>query len=205
VHVAMQCPLDKVAQVIGKRGSILRELKRLSDCEIVVDQSSSPHSSPAQSGGKRGPRTPPPPPAEGASPGPPQLIRIIGRPECVEKAVRLVNAVIESGPIVALGMETVVMDCPLDKVPLVIGTRGLTAKEMMRRTGCKIHVNEDAPEGSTMCSIELTGTQEQLEQAKTLIAHVLEFGTKALGKRFQRQRKDDGLAEGPPSSLPLSK
>jgi polyribonucleotide nucleotidyltransferase len=112
----------------------------------------------------------------------------------MEKAKELICAVIEFGPVVALGMETIKMDCPADKVPLVIGIKGMTAKEMMRRTGCKIHVNETAPEGSTMCSIELTGTTEQIEQATKIISHVLEFGTKALGKRFQRtfQKGDSG-------------
>lgn len=106
----------------------------------------------------------------------------------------MIRAVIDVGPVAALGMETIKMDCPFDKVPLVIGIKGMTAKEMMRRTGCKIHVNEIAPEGSSMCSIELTGTTEQIDQATKIITHVLEYGTKALGKRFQRtfQKGDDG-------------
>ena len=196
IHIAMPCPADKVAQVIGKRGSILRELKRITECEIVVDQTPNSLVGGKESGGKTPTRTPPTTCIgdESSMPAPPQMIRIIGTPDCVDKAVKLISAVIEVGPIVALGMETVIMECPLHKVPLVIGTRGLTAKEMMRRTGCKIHVNEEAPEGSTMCTIELTGTDEQLDQAKTLISHVLEFGTKALGKRFQRGRKEDSTS-----------
>jgi rRNA processing protein Krr1/Pno1 len=38
VEATLYCPMEKVAQVIGKRGSILRELKRLSSCEIIVNQ-----------------------------------------------------------------------------------------------------------------------------------------------------------------------
>jgi polyribonucleotide nucleotidyltransferase len=125
---------------------------------------------------------------------PPQPIKVFGGSvKEVERARELIQAVIELGPVAALGMETIKMDCPADKVPLVIGIKGMTAKEMMRRTGCKIHVNETAPEGSTMCSIELTGTTEQIDQATKIISHVLEFGTKALGKRFQRTfQKGDG-------------
>jgi polyribonucleotide nucleotidyltransferase len=129
---------------------------------------------------------------------PPQPIRILGTTSSdLERAVALITSVIEVGPVAALGMETIKMDCPVDKVPLVIGIKGMTAKEMMRRTGCKIHVNETAPEGSTMCSIELTGTTEQIDQATKIISHVLEFGTKALGKRFQRtfQKGDEGGSE----------
>mmetsp|Transcript_713 Transcript_713/g.1186 ORF Transcript_713/g.1186 Transcript_713/m.1186 type:complete len:1243 (-) Transcript_713:336-4064(-) len=204
VEKVLFCPTDKVAQVIGKRGSILREIKRLSGCEVVVDQcgnsTSRDNDTPGQvskpsftqlSHSHVSPNT------KGAA-SVSQVIRIIGTPEHVEAGKKLINDVIEVGPVVALNMKTVVMECPIDKVPLVIGIKGLTAKEMMRRTGCKIHVNEDAPEGSSMCTIELTGTEEQLAQAKQLLSHVLEFGTKALGKRFQRARKeanDDGMIQ----------
>lgn len=46
VETVIFCPMDKVAQVIGKRGSILRELKRLSNCEIIVNQGTDPVPSP---------------------------------------------------------------------------------------------------------------------------------------------------------------
>ena len=209
VQFAMTCPLDKVAQVIGKRGSILREMKRLSECEIIVDQPNHPtgphnkpsskHSSRTNASSQTHTASPPRTSksaalsmANGEQNTETQIIRVIGTAENVPKAVSIITRVIELGPIVALGMETEIMECPLDKVPLVIGVKGLTAKEMMRRTGCKIHVNEDAPEGSTNCTIELTGTNDQIDQAKKIISHVLEFGTKALGKRFQRAKKDDG-------------
>jgi polyribonucleotide nucleotidyltransferase len=103
----------------------------------------------------------------------------------VEAAVALVREVIELGPVVALKMQTVKMIIPHDKVPLVIGQRGITAKEMMRRSGCKIHVNETVDVDDN-CFIELTGTSEQLAAAQELISHVLEHGTKALGKRFHK-------------------
>lgn len=99
--------------------------------------------------------------------------------------MQLVREVIELGPVVALKMQTIKMVIPLDKVPLVIGQRGITAKEMMRRSGCKIHVDE-AGDSADTSFIELTGTAEQVGGAQELISHVLEHGTRALGKRFQK-------------------
>jgi len=179
----------QLAQIIGKRGSILRELKRLSGCDIRVDPKSEPSSRELDPGFG----------------GPPemQIIHIRGSADKISSAKQLLNSVLEFGAVKALGMVTTYMDCPESKVPLVIGIRGLTSKEMMRRTGCKIHVNESVSTGGT-CRIELTGTTSQIEQAQQIIALVLEHGTKALGKRFKKQQlqqSDEGVLS--PSSLSL--
>ena len=169
VSTQLLCPGDKVSQLIGKKGSILRELKKISKCEISIERVTMTGEGTADSNG-----TPPP-----------QLVHVTGSNEDVKAAVHLIDDVIELGPVVALKMQTVKMVIPHDKVPLVIGQRGITAKEMMRRSGCKIHVNETV-DADDNCFIELTGTTEQLSAAKELISQVLEHGTKALGKKFQK-------------------
>lgn len=166
-EATITCESHQLAQIIGKRGSILRELKRLSGCEIHVDPR---------------PENAPPLPPDASSL---QTIHLQGTDEQIENAKNLLQSVIELGAVKALGMETKFMDCPESKVPLVIGIKGLTSKEMMRRTGCKIHVNEAVTTGGC-CRIELTGTSVQVEQAQELINLVLEHGTKALGKRFKK-------------------
>jgi len=175
VATQLLCPGDKVSQLIGKKGSILRELKKISSCEISIERV--PEGS-----------APPTPSSQDGSPpviSPPQVVHISGSRANVEACIQLVNEVIELGPVIALKMQTTKMIIPHDKVPLVIGQRGITAKEMMRRSGCKIHVNETV-DADDNCFIELTGTSEQLAVAQELISHVLEHGTKALGKRFQK-------------------
>jgi transcription antitermination factor NusA-like protein len=172
------CPDDKVSQLIGKKGSILRELKKISNCEISIERVAEADSSTSSSLSAIDSSKPP---AVSA----PQVVHISGSRADVLACVQLVNEVIELGPVIALKMQTKNMIIPHDKVPLVIGQRGITAKEMMRRSGCKIHVNETV-DADDNCFIELTGTSEQLSVAEELISHVLEHGTKALGKRFQK-------------------
>jgi rRNA processing protein Krr1/Pno1 len=176
VATQLRCPGDKVSQLIGKKGSILRELKKMSNCEISIERVAEgqlPSPSSSSSSGAAGAQSPS------------QLVHISGQPRDVAAAVQLVQEVIALGPVVALKMQTVKMVIPHDKVPLVIGQRGITAKEMMRRSGCKIHVNETV-DADDNCFIELTGTSEQLSVAQELISDVLEHGTKALGKRFHK-------------------
>eukprot|EP00602_Paraphysomonas_sp_CaronLab_P010031 CAMPEP_0185037058 /NCGR_PEP_ID=MMETSP1103-20130426/30949_1 /TAXON_ID=36769 /ORGANISM="Paraphysomonas bandaiensis, Strain Caron Lab Isolate" /LENGTH=981 /DNA_ID=CAMNT_0027574859 /DNA_START=536 /DNA_END=3481 /DNA_ORIENTATION=- len=187
VESVFTCPMDKVAKIIGRKGTVLREIRKLSECEIIIDQDTKSRSK-KSSTGSISDQTDFSPYASSDSSL--QVIKIIGTPIQIETARKLISDVIDIGPAVALGMKTVTVECPVDKVPLIIGIKGLTSKEMMRRSGCKIHVNEDTAENLTTCTIELTGTDEQLAQAQKLISHVLEFGTKALGKRFQRALKE---------------
>jgi hypothetical protein len=187
-EITMLFKHHELAQIIGKRGSILRELKRLTGTEIKVDSKL----------GQEYPRD-----AEGAvvrDENELQTLHIRGTNEQIYETQKLISAILAEGVVKALGMMTVHMDCPESKIPLVIGIKGLTCKEMMRRTGCKIHVNESS-ESSDVNRIELIGTTSQIEQAQNIISLVLEHGTKALGRRFKKGTSTTGTGDEDESKL----
>mmetsp|Transcript_15819 Transcript_15819/g.23806 ORF Transcript_15819/g.23806 Transcript_15819/m.23806 type:complete len:457 (-) Transcript_15819:428-1798(-) len=65
------------------------------------------------------------------------------------------------------------------KVGQIIGSRGAIIQEMQTRSGCKIHVNQDFPEGVNR-EVTFTGTQEQIAAARKLVDMVLEKGPTAI-------------------------
>jgi hypothetical protein len=71
------------------------------------------------------------------------------------------------------------MDCPQSKVGLVIGAKGSIINEMMRRTGCKMCINQDYPDGHPR-KVVYTGTADQIEEAKILVAAVIVHGPNVL-------------------------
>lgn len=54
-----------------------------------------------------------------------------------------------------LDVETSFMDCPQERVANVIGSRGIVINDIMRRTGCKIVINQDVPDGKP-AAVEIT-------------------------------------------------
>lgn len=161
----MRCPSNKIAQIIGKKGSIIKEVKHRSGCDMQVETKAT---------------------ADGAVVG---IVQLSGSAEQLRVAKELLGFIMNVGPAEALGMEVCQIVCPKDKVPLVIGAKGATSREMMRRSGCKIHVNEANTFYSAdkmCCNIELTGTKAQIADATLLLEAVMLHGTKALGKRFKK-------------------
>ena len=74
---------------------------------------------------------------------------------------------------------TAYMDCEASKVGIVIGSKGSIINEIMKRSGCKIIVNLDFPDGQKR-KIVMTGTVEQVDAAKPLISAVLALGPNVL-------------------------
>lgn len=68
---------------------------------------------------------------------------------------------------------------PHDKVGSVIGSRGAIVQDIMGRAGCKIHVNQDFPEGHDR-EVEMVGTQDQIIAAEKLVRAVIETGPTVL-------------------------
>lgn len=71
------------------------------------------------------------------------------------------------------------MDCPQSKVGPVIGSKGVIINEMMKRSGCKMSVNQDFPDGHPR-KVVMTGTSKQIEDAKFLVSVVISYGPNAI-------------------------
>lgn len=118
--VDMDCPQDKVGLVIGTKGMIIQDLMRRSGCKIVIQQD--------------------------MPEGMPRKIIFTGTSEQIAEAQTLIHAIVyKNGPGSSNGdsaeaykTSTQEIDCPQDKVGVVIGSKGVIIQEMMRRTNCKI-------------------------------------------------------------------
>eukprot|EP01039_Chlorochromonas_danica_P008225 gene8225-9072_t len=74
-----------------------------------------------------------------------------------------------------------VVECDVDpeKVRLVIGSKGVTIGEIMKRSCCKVFINQNFPEGQ-MHKVVYTGTPQQIDIARYLVDTVVSSGMSAL-------------------------
>lgn len=158
----MSCPAEKVGLVIGSKGIIIQEIMRRSYCKITVNQN--------------------------FPDGEPRMVNITGKPTQIEIAKALVAIVIANGPNalnqsglgVASGSNiTEEMDCPQEKVGIVIGAKGVIVQDIMRRCGCKITINQDYPDGQPR-RVVFTGTRQQVDMGKNLVNSVIAHGPAAV-------------------------
>jgi rRNA processing protein Krr1/Pno1 len=161
VSDTLECPCDKVSLVIGSKGIVIQDIMRRSCCKIVVDQD--------------------------FAPGVPRVIVINGRQSQIEIAKSLLLLVIEQGPnalhqpgvIGGEGLVTEEMECPHERVGIVIGSKGSIVQEIMKRTGCRIVVHQDLPDGVPR-QVMITGTPDQVKAGRELVAAVIESGPMAV-------------------------
>ena len=71
--------------------------------------------------------------------------------------------------------------CPQEKVSQLIGAKGATINEVMRRTGCKIQVIQDGVPDGVDRKVSFTGTPAQVEAAKPIVLNIIEEGPSVLG------------------------
>lgn len=162
----MECPHNKVGMVIGSKGVIIQEIMHRTGCKIVVYQ-------------------------DGLPDGHPRNVVITGPANQIDAAKQLINAVIQDGPTILQTQGPDVnsneptitdeMSCPAEKVGLVIGSKGVIIQEIMRRSYCKITVNQNFPDGEPRV-VNITGKAPQIEIAKTLVALVIANGPSALSQ-----------------------
>ena len=171
ITVSMDCPAISVGAIIGKKGANVLEIKKRSGCRIVIDQSDQ---------------------RDGA----PKKVNLTGPPDKLAIAMALVSAIIKDGAN-ALFDEVGVQDsgassaitlqsesrCPKLKVGEVIGLRGATIAEIMRRSSCKVRIVQEPPgDGNTTeRQVFYTGTMEQISEAKALVQSVIDQGAAVLG------------------------
>lgn len=157
----MTCAPDKVGIIIGSKGMVIQDIMRRTFCKISVNQS--------------------------VPEGSPRIITIIGKPSDIAKAKDLITAVINDGPTALSMNETAntsyVMDCPQDKVGVVIGAKGAIVQDIMRRCGCRIVIDQDFPPGAPR-KIIFTGTDQQVEAGKIMVTLVMLHGPSSLQMAF---------------------
>lgn len=156
----MAVPPDKVGVLIGSKGAIIHDMQVKCGCKMFVKQ-------------------------EGIPEGLPRELIITGVPEKIEEAKALAIAVMEEGPI---GLKTSLtgqplinheMDCSAALVGRVIGAQGATIKDLQLKSGAKIHVNQDFPEGIPR-KVLIAGTQDCVNNAIRMVQLVMEHGPAGL-------------------------
>ncbi|KAI5440157.1 hypothetical protein KIW84_025483 [Lathyrus oleraceus] len=164
----IEVPSNKVGVLIGKSGDTIRYLQYNSGAKIQItrDAEADPHSST-------------------------RPVELIGTVESIEKAEKLMNAVIAeadaggSPALVARGLspaqaivgsDQVQIQVPNEKVGLIIGKGGETIKSLQTKTGARIQlIPQHLPEGddSKERTVQVTGDKRQIEIAQEMIKEVL--------------------------------
>jgi len=72
------------------------------------------------------------------------------------------------------------IECPNEKVGLIIGSKGIVIKSMMNRSKAKIIVTSETVNGKTIRRVEITGTESQVQSAKEMVECVIKYGNEAL-------------------------
>lgn len=72
------------------------------------------------------------------------------------------------------------IECPNEKVGLIIGSKGIVIKSMMGRSKAKIIVTSNTVSGKTVRHVEITGTEKQVKAAINMVECVIEHGNEAL-------------------------
>lgn len=130
--------------------------------------------------------------------GHPAIVHINGRSEKIEEVKILIALVIKDGPSAILttssgsgeGGEVLAesMDIAKEKVGPTIGAKGVVIQDIMRRSGCKIIIEQE----TTPCKVVFTGTRAQIDAAVNLVQLVVANGASAL----QMVPKNAGMITG---------
>ena len=206
VTVTMECPGEKVGAIIGKKGANVNEIMKRSGCRVVVDNSDLRDGLP-----KRVILHGPPDRLavamalvsviikDGANalfPGGTTADGDMFNGSSMHSMASLsitgdggsVGGV-SSGtsdfpyPIPVEGGHVIISETrfPFSKIGTLIGVKGQTIAEVMRRSGCRVHVIQDPPaDNSNERQVIYTGTEDQIHHAQSLVSTVLNEGSGSL-------------------------
>ncbi|KAL9224025.1 hypothetical protein vseg_000100 [Gypsophila vaccaria] len=163
----IEIPNNKVGVLIGKSGDTIRFLQINSGAKIQITRD-----------------------AEADPNAPTRTVEILGRPESLSKAERLIKDVIAeadaggSPSLVARGFSAALSDgsteielpVPGDKVGLIIGRGGDTIRNLQTRSGARIQLipqNVPGEQQSKEKRVKITGDKKQVELARELIKEVM--------------------------------
>jgi len=155
-HEVIEITPDKVGQIIGSKGAIIQDMQSRSGARIYVNQDF---------------------PA-----GVNRQVTISGTPQQVKVAGDLVRLIIAQGP-TAIHVNSlrggptidVVLEVSQTFVGRLIVAQGGTIKELQTRSGAKIQIDQNFPEGVPR-KISISGTQTAVTLAQQLIEYVLQHG-----------------------------
>ena len=152
----IEVPPDKVGQIIGTRGAVIQDMQNRTGSKILLNQDF--------------------PPTEN------RLITITGSPHQVKQAGDLIKLIIQHGPtaihvnsLTGGPQVTAVIDCLPGIVGRVIGSNGATIKDIQSRSGAKIQIDQNFPDGVPR-KINVQGSQAAIQTATHLITYVMENG-----------------------------
>lgn len=168
------CPSAKVGALIGSKGSNVYEINQRTGCRVQVLQ-------------------------ETTLDGNDKKVLLTGNPQQIEEAKALITQLISGGNFehtsapsshfsshqqqssISSGSNSRTVECSIspDKVRLVIGAKGVTIGEIMKRSGCKVYINQNFPEGEDHVVV-YSGTPQQIDVAKFLVETVIVQGMSAL-------------------------
>ncbi|XP_057431763.1 uncharacterized protein LOC130724532 [Lotus japonicus] len=182
-------PSGRVGVIIGKGGETIKSLQLRSGAKIQVtrDMDADPNS-------------------------PNRLVELMGSPEAIADAEKLINEVLaeaESGGSGMIGRrltgqsgsaDEFSMQIPNNKVGLIIGKGGETIKSMQAESGARIQVIPlHLPPGdpSTERTLKIDGSPEQIESAKQLVNQIINGENRPRNSGGYSQQ---GYQSRPPSS-----
>lgn len=158
------CPPAKVGVLIGPKGVNVQDIFRRTGCRIQVLQ-------------------------DGVPDGVDRRVCFTGLPQQINAAKAMATHLLNGGvlegtsssvpPDPSATVKVVECDVDPEKVRLVIGSKGVTIGEIMKRSCCKVFINQNFPEGQ-MHKVVYTGTPQQIDIARYLVDTVVSSGMAAL-------------------------
>lgn len=146
----VECPPGIVGRVIGRQGETIKSLQSASEAHIVVDQN--------------------------YPEGVPRKVIISGRPDSVERAVKMVTELIQGEPgsaqaiIQKFGVGvTEHLDCPKGMVGRVIGKGGETIKMLQKTHGVNIQIDQSGDPTKVQVTGPPAAVQRTLAQVREII------------------------------------
>eukprot|EP01038_Epipyxis_sp_PR26KG_P007440 gene7440-10136_t len=157
------CSHAKVGTVIGYKGSNVNEIYKRTGCRVQVLQ-------------------------DGLPDGVDRKLTFTGAPSQIVAAKAIVTSLINEG-VQSLGMSktdlvgqnsnTQETDIQPEKVRVVIGAKGVTVTEIIKRSGARVVIDQNFPPGVPH-KVKYTGSPQQIEIAKYLVDLVISSGANAL-------------------------
>lgn len=140
--------------MLGTKGAIIAQLQNRSGCQILINQD--------------------------FPPGAPREVTFIGTPTQVHAAQQLVQIVMMNGPLAIQMLDGPILSaeipCPHKAVGRIIGSQGHTIKDIERRCGVMIKIDENFPEGVDRV-ISITGNGQAVDRAKDMLEYVMKNGS----------------------------
>ncbi len=163
INDSMLIPADKVGAVIGSKGGVIRDLSMKTGCKVKLHQD------------------------QDAPTGEPKPLVLSGTKEQIIEAKRLVNKVLVEGPAamhnaLALSNTSAInatIDCPPTVVGRLIGPNGSAIKELQVKSGARIFINQNVPDGADR-KVLITGSQQAVDLAISLCHTVMQNGIQAI-------------------------